>query len=305
MKLLQMQSPSSVEFEFNSGQTTPCGSSPSTPKGFGEYYVSAPTTPLRVTQIYRETEHFSLLRDESSTSHIPYNSSFGEELYNDCTIFPLKSLLSSPQSPKSQHKKSFWSVFSPKRKKDSNKYATTVVDKKESTRKQGRERERTRSLSPFRESQYPWEEEDEQKWASNTKEISSTANPSSPALSLSASSKGSKKWRLKDLLLFRSASEGRAFDNDPLKKYSYHHRKHEVAKNSTGSQSTQGSSIIPVRRERKSAHELHYTINKAISEDFKKKSFLPYKQGILGRLAFNPTVHTLGHGFGSLAHSHG
>ncbi|OIW14860.1 hypothetical protein TanjilG_30579 [Lupinus angustifolius] len=34
-----------------------------------------------------------------------------------------------------------------------------------------------------------------------------------------------------------------------------------------------------------SAHELHYARKKAEVEDLKRKTFLPYKQGILGRMA--------------------
>lgn len=34
-----------------------------------------------------------------------------------------------------------------------------------------------------------------------------------------------------------------------------------------------------------SAHELHYAMKKAESQDMKKKTFLPYRQGILGRLS--------------------
>ncbi|KAL6995182.1 hypothetical protein U1Q18_005317, partial [Sarracenia purpurea var. burkii] len=49
-----------------------------------------------------------------------------------------------------------------------------------------------------------------------------------------------------------------------------------------------------------SAQELHYTVNRAVLEDLKKNTFLPYKQGILGHLAFNPTVHALANGFGFL-----
>ena len=40
---------SSLEFDFNSGRTSPCDSSPSTPRGFGggdDYFFSAPTSPM-------------------------------------------------------------------------------------------------------------------------------------------------------------------------------------------------------------------------------------------------------------------
>lgn len=206
----------------------------------------------------------------------------------------------SPNSTKSQHKKNFWSTFSPKRKKESHN-TEAIVDNRETRRKQGRQRETrlrvARSLSPSRN---PREEEEQ-----NSTRVASTSKPPSTPLSSPSSSKGSRKWRLKDFLLFRSASEGRASDKDPLKKYSYIHWKHDQVSKNSFSQSNEGSSIIPTRKGPISAHELHYTVNKAISQDMKKKSFLPYKQGILGRLAINPTVHALAHGFGSLSNSHG
>jgi hypothetical protein len=134
-------------------------------------------------------------------------------------------------------------------------------------------------LSPFRVSDYPWEQFEKDKDENqqlNTKQSSTTK---------SSSSKGHRKWRLKDLCLFRSASEGRA---DPIKKYSSLFRRQEEK---------QGSSGTPV-----SAHELHYKTNRAVSEDLKKKTFLPYNRGIFGRLAFNPALHQLSNGFGFSHH---
>ncbi|KVI06632.1 uncharacterized protein LOC112510295 [Cynara cardunculus var. scolymus] len=127
----------------------------------------------------------------------------------------------------------------------------------------------------------------------------SSSSSSCTTLSASGSGKGSKKWSFKDLFLFRSASDGRAMDRDPLKKYSAIFRKHdEDLRNSSMRSDRSGSGSGSKRRGRVSAHELHYTVNRAVSNDMKKKTFLPYKQGILGRLAFNPTVHALANGFG-------
>ena len=114
--------------------------------------------------------------------------------------------------------------------------------------------------------------------------LSPPPKPSSPAKSSRSPSSSSKKWRLRDFLLFRSASEGRAAEKDPLRKYS-------VA----------AAEEVIGRRRRRSAHEVHYMANKAMSEEMKKKTFLPYKQGILGRLAFNPALHAISNGFGSLS----
>ncbi|XP_021722625.1 uncharacterized protein LOC110690107 [Chenopodium quinoa] len=323
MELLQMQSPSSIEFDFNSSRASPCGSSPSTPKGFRDYYFSAPTSPARSIGIYHEVEQFSKVsnytRGDTSTSDLSFDFPFATKTESKSLVKPLPferhklesidSPLLSPHSTKLQQKKSFWSVFSPKRKKESEPDKPAVDNEGTRIKKKGRERARERavsalsdsrngrrvirSLSPPRESKYPWEQEQ------NTEEIASASKPTSSPSTLSTSSKGSKKWRLKDLFLFRSASEGRASEKDLVKKYSYVHRKHEVANNPGSPSSAQGSSsIIPARRGPMSAHELHYTVNKAISQDMRKKSFLPYKQGILGRLAINPTVHALAHGYG-------
>ncbi|KAI3807246.1 hypothetical protein L1987_23171 [Smallanthus sonchifolius] len=95
--------------------------------------------------------------------------------------------------------------------------------------------------------------------------------PSSPTPS-------SRKWSFLDLFLFRSASDGRAMDRDPLKKYSANFRKYD--------QDIRNSGSVSKCRGRISAHELHYNVNRAVSNDMKKKTYLPYKQGILGRFSF-------------------
>ncbi|CAH9148780.1 unnamed protein product [Cuscuta epithymum] len=129
-------------------------------------------------------------------------------------------------------------------------------------------------------------------------------NPASSSLSRSSSSKGLmmiKKWRFRDFFLFRSASEGRSSEKDALKKYTAavgkgggnSFRGNDNRKEgSSASRRVKGGGASP------SAHEQHYTFNRAVSEDLKKKTFLPYRQGILGNLTFNPAGHPLSNGFG-------
>ena len=168
-----------------------------------------------------------------------------------------------PLKPPPQDKKSsLWSTFSPRRKKSS----------KTSDLERGRQRVSTLSTSK------------------STKRQARSLSPEK------------RRWRLKDLLLFRSASEGRGSDKDPFKKYNINMGSPRNVRISSEESSNCASKSN--KRGQLSAHELHYRENKAMSEDMRKKSFLPYKQGILGRLAVNPTVHALAHGFGSLAHSH-
>ncbi|TYH85438.1 hypothetical protein ES332_D02G266500v1 [Gossypium tomentosum] len=56
------------------------------------------------------------------------------------------------------------------------------------------------------------------------------------------------------------------------------------------------------RRGPVSAHELHYTKNRAVSEEMRRKTFLPYKKGLLGCLGFNAGcgIHEISTGIGSL-----
>ncbi|EOY14574.1 hypothetical protein QUC31_000093 [Theobroma cacao] len=358
-----------MDFDFNSARSSPRSSAPSTPRRFGECFFSAPTSPSRMSEFYREFDRFSMMNDRqssigSSSLAIPFDweekpgtpkspratgndeeeddfafdfsealektSLPAEELFDGGKIKPLKPpprlqvdecnqkspLLSSPRSPRSplsQGKKIIREAFSPRKKKNRDPFATAIESSRNDT-EHGRGRERvqdfssrnssrraTRSLSPYRVSEYPWEEEEKQQQHETTKQ--SPLN-SKPSLSSTSSKSSSRKWRLRDFLLFRSASEGRATDKDPFRKYSLALFKKPEAdtKNSSSFRSTDSSGSVGSRR-KISAHELHYTTNKAVSENMKKKTFLPYKQGILGRLAFNPAVHALANGFGALTRS--
>ncbi|WOK96212.1 hypothetical protein Cni_G04919 [Canna indica] len=119
---------------------------------------------------------------------------------------------------------------------------------------------------------------------------------------------GSKKWRLKDLLLFRSASEGRATGNrskDPLRKYtllSSAALNNKVdAKNLKSSSFTSTDTTRSTRRgsgHSAFSHEKHYAANRAASEEMKKKTALPYRQSLFGCLRFNPAVLSISRGFG-------
>ncbi|KAE8708373.1 hypothetical protein F3Y22_tig00110343pilonHSYRG00012 [Hibiscus syriacus] len=46
-----------------------------------------------------------------------------------------------------------------------------------------------------------------------------------------------------------------------------------------------------------SAHELHYKANRAMSEEMRRKTFLPYKRGLLGCMGFNPGLHEVSRGY--------
>lgn len=337
-----------MDFDFNSARSSPSVSAPSTPKRFGEYYCSAPTSPSHLSQFYRDFDEFMVTSgggaggggDGDGGGGVPFDFAFdiskesetaslsAEELFDGGVIKPLTlnppprlrlppGARIKPKSPRG--KKIFKDVFSPRNKKESDDpfeiAARSAIKTLQSEPERGRQRSSnlsssssrraTRSLSPLRDSQYPWGEElqfSKRVQEENISTISEVSvQPKNICSSLSSSSsKGHKKWRFKDFFLFRSASEGRASDKDPLKKYTaVPFRRHEDLKNSSfRTIDSSGSGSGTRRRGPVSAHELHYTINRSVSEDLKKKTFLPYKQGILGRLSFNPAVHALANGFG-------
>ncbi|CAN4122732.1 unnamed protein product [Withania somnifera] len=272
----------------NFDRSTPFASPPATPKPLnGDFYFSAPPSPTHLSLFYREFDNLFIAADDAKvelTSHVDefafdisqeleIGSVPAEELFDGGMIKPSPVL----QTPKK----------------------STTTTERESRGKQrvssngmtnSSSRRSTRSLSPRRISQYPWEKEEEDV------EMKKQSSKSNSSTWTSSSSKGSKKWRFKDFFLFRSASEGRASDKDPLKKYTA-----AGFKGTVSSSSSLSKSIVTTTRTKKgkvSAHELHYTVNRALSSDLKKKTFLPYKQGILGQLAFNPAVHALANGFG-------
>lgn len=147
--------------------------------------------------------------------------------------------------------------------------------------------------------------------------VSTETTPSCSTSSSRSSSTGrnSKKWIFLKDLLYRSKSEGRgngkekfwssisfspSKDKEKLSQDSLQNQDQKnpsvVKKNKK--QSKQGSAKksgvsgrptngVVKRRVPPSPHELHYTANRAQAEEMKKKTFLPYRQGLLGCLGFS------------------
>ncbi|XP_059636576.1 uncharacterized protein LOC132278727 [Cornus florida] len=306
-----------IDFDFNSARSSPFLSAPSTPKRFGRYYFSTPTSPTQHSRILYDFDEFSTFNNNNNKSPVRSSSMFSTK-YEDEFAFHVTSESDETSIPAEElFDGGKIRALKPQKSPVRSSARSQGREKKdESTRERGRERSvsglsssssrgrAARSVSPLRVSKYPWEEEEEeqQKQEEEEQKQSSTIAPkaSSPSTTVPVvSSKGCRKWKLKDFFLFRSRSEGRAGDKDPLRKYTGLFRKHEDVKNASF-RSLEGSNSgsSNKRRGQISAHEFHYTVNRAVSEDLKKKTFLPYKQGILGRLAFNPTVHALANGFG-------
>ncbi|XP_004499096.1 uncharacterized protein [Cicer arietinum] len=289
---VMIQSSNMETFNFNSGtMSSPFLSPPSSPKRFGEYYLSAPTSPSRLSELYSEIDYLSSIevqhedftesQDETLLSSLIINNKVDDKEESGFAFLVNQTDKSSRSAEE---------LFHGGKIKPLTNEETKVV-KQQNNR--GRDRERTesttssnnsgrrvtRSLSPYRKSNYTWESLEEQNSKlqqqprSNIKEETKSNN-----------SKGSRRWKLSDLLLFRSASEGRGSSKDPLKKY-FVGKKSEEVKGSSFRSSETFSNNGSKKKGQVSAHEMHYAMKKAESQDMKKRTFLPYRQGILGRLS--------------------
>ncbi|XP_058097042.1 uncharacterized protein LOC131242437 [Magnolia sinica] len=304
-----------TDFHFDSTCSSPYISAPSSPKAFSSVYsyYSAPTSPTRSSTIYSafdDWEEKAPTPESIQNTHMEaedddedYDFAFdfsgqlekapltaAEELFDQGKIRPLRpppklQNEEAPKKPVLSSVKSFCDALSPKQRKNTNPFATAAgKPQKGLERERGRERVAAPNLS------------------SSSRRAARSHSPfrvSDPKPEPSSLKGGSKKWRLKDFLLFRSASEGRATDKDPLRKYGVLPKKEDVKNSSFRSTDSSGSGAGS-RRGPVSAHERHYTAKRAVSEEMRRKTFLPYRQGLLGCLGFNPTFHGLAKGFQSV-----
>ncbi|XP_006658824.2 uncharacterized protein LOC102711998 [Oryza brachyantha] len=160
-----------------------------------------------------------------------------------------------------------------------------------------RSRRATRSLSPFRggggggggDDEYP-------------------SSPPSPRTSMMRGcGSGSRKWRLKDFFLFRSASEGRATGaggKDPLFKYtmlssSSSAALHPNAQKLRGGGGGGGDGSASMRKGRgstASASDMPYTVGRAAAEEMRRRTTTPlpfHRNSLFGYLRSNPAIHSI------------
>lgn len=302
-----------AEFNFDSACTTPYISAPSSPQRFGSFFYSAPTSPTRVSTFYtshhwEETPGIPNPNNHNTTTTTTVDDDHdfafdfsgqldvttADQLFDGGKIKPLKPPPPPPPPIPNQERG---------RERTSSRNKKLVGG--------------GRSLSPFRVSDLLLDSEEivDAKLDSDHPSSSSPSSSSSAAASrFSTSSLSSsfasfwyrRKWKLKDLLLFRSASDGHSMTKEQLNKYAilkqHHHQGNEELKNSSfrstdscGSSSTSTSSRPTPRTKGGSAvlsaHELHYRAKRAMAQDLKRKTSLPYKPaGFFGCLGFNPAA---------------
>ncbi|KAK6941055.1 Protein of unknown function DUF1645, plant [Dillenia turbinata] len=181
---------------------------------------------------------------------------------------------------------------------------------------------KTRSMSPLRNEPFQRRNDvvlKEQKQITEAAETTPSDESASSSRS-SSSGRNSKKWIFLKDLLYRSKSEGRANSRDKFDKFwsSFSPKLEALKQKKTQEQQQQPKEEkekeserekdkdkvatekekkkkkkkkpmngVGKRKVQRSPHELHYTANREKAEELKKKTFLPYRQGLLGCLGFS------------------
>ncbi|KAJ6795593.1 Uncharacterized protein M6B38_225500 [Iris pallida] len=159
---------------------------------------------------------------------------------------------------------------------------------------------RARSMSPMR-NRHQWQEEEEEAAVAGGGESKADLDldpkqedpvaPSPTSRSSSSGKSSSKRWVFLKDLLYRSKSEGRGRDQKEKEKEKEREKNIPLPlpkkKNANGA--VPPSSVSRRRRGGAvpSAHERHYTANRAQAEEMRRRTFLPYRQGLLGCLGFS------------------
>ncbi|THU68627.1 hypothetical protein C4D60_Mb08t05870 [Musa balbisiana] len=143
---------------------------------------------------------------------------------------------------------------------------------------------------------------------------SSRSSSSSSTSSSSSSGRSSKRWIFLKDLLHRSKSEGSDHGKDKFwHGISFSGSKDRPKPTASSNPETKPPAAAPtqrdapqprlangIRRRRRaapSAHERHYTTNRAQAEEMRRRTFLPYRQGLLGCLWFSSKSYGAINGF--------
>ncbi|GJN05112.1 hypothetical protein PR202_ga22717 [Eleusine coracana subsp. coracana] len=184
----------------------------------------------------------------------------------------------------------------------------------------GRVRRKARSMSPFRShwrrSPSPAAADEPASAVPAASRSSSSSSTASSASSSSSSSsrQGSRRWGFfKDLLLHRSKSDGGK---------THHHSRHLPPPAAASPKPAASHSPSPAGRtrgpgtaarstttgrsgRRRSAHERLYEARRAEAEEMRRRTYLPYRQGVLlfGCIGIGSRVHGLARGFNAAVSS--
>ncbi|OIW01909.1 hypothetical protein TanjilG_15234 [Lupinus angustifolius] len=291
-----MVAPTPFDFNFNSNCSSPYITAPSSPQPFpnNNFFFSAPTTPTH--SIPSSFHHQQLNNNNNNDFHARHSSSSLEPSknnYDNNIDFDFNSSCRLDRHSLSAAELFHGGKIRPVKvaNNESSFQKDVQAIKSEEKTQQQKQNPNSEDVSEITVTVSSIS-------SNNRKTITSTY---ASLLSSISFTKGYRKWRLKDFLLFRSASEGRGTNKDPLRKYTVLSKTttYEDVRNSSF-RSTESSGSVSRRRGPVSAHELHYTVNRAASEELRKKTLLPYKQGLLGCLGLNDDVNHMSRRIGSV-----
>ncbi|KAK9048013.1 hypothetical protein SSX86_033025 [Deinandra increscens subsp. villosa] len=242
------------------------------------HYASAPSSPTRLHELYCGFDELLIAEGANrsvSLATVPFaweekpgvpkasakllEDEFSFDVSFDCGSVPAEDLFQGGVIKAINH--------SPARRPENKMERERGRERGFSSSRLPSRSRRTRSLSPLGFSDYRREEE-----------ATIASIKPQPSGATCSSEHVSKRWWFKDLFLFRSASDGRAMDKDPLKKFF----SPVLRKSDQDFRKPVESGSTSKRRGRVSAHEVHYNLNRANLNEMKKKTYLPYKSGILG-----------------------
>ncbi|XP_078439116.1 stress response NST1-like protein (DUF1645) [Wolffia australiana] len=248
----------------DSGCSTPYVSAPSSPSR-GGYFFSAPASPTRFSGegFEFEFEFSSRFAGGGAGNSTAASMISADELFLNGQIRPMNLSLRIQRSPPSDLPT------------DDDKDDGEPSRGRELTVRSGSMRRKARSMSPLRI-------EDKDPEPDPRPAPPETTSACSSRSSSTSSRRHSKRWVFLKDLLYRSKSEGRADPKDKfwnvLGAFSAAAPPPPKPANAAGKRRS-GSS--------QAAHVRHYTANRAQAEEMRKKTFLPYRQGLLGCLWFS------------------
>ncbi|KAJ0763158.1 hypothetical protein HanRHA438_Chr04g0201561 [Helianthus annuus] len=272
-----------IQIMTPSPAATPYTTAPSSPHRFPSFFYSAPTSPIHALVGFQQHDDTDFAFNFTGNPQPP-SISAADELFHAGIIKPLKPVPDDPSRCNNKNINSFTETFSQTPGDQdyfSQAFTQTLGDQTQNPPKRGRKtttsarttRDKlSRSSSPFRISDILSDDENNNNNNNN--------NKNSP--------NWYSKWNLKNLILFRSVSEGSARrSKDPVNKYSRITTKFDEDVKNSSFRSAESCRSVAGASRKVSAHEMHYTANRAVAEEMRRKTYLPYKSGLFGCLGFH------------------
>ncbi|XP_074320949.1 uncharacterized protein LOC141657571 [Silene latifolia] len=297
------------DYNDDSNCSTPYVSAPSSPghrlpPPSGFFFYSAPTSPMHYVTSAAASAASTTASPACNSFEFEFTSRFdspatADELFLNGQIRPMKlcAHLSRPQ---------LHDTIEEGDESDEEGECDVVSERSRDGRRlrNRSQRRRTRSMSPLRSTT-------SLDWLLNSDDLAADTPPDTAAptedIPASASSsrcssagRSSKRWVfLKDFL--RSKSEGSSNNkfwhniNVSFSPSKEKEKRTETAKEKEVTAKKKTAATAAAKR--RSAHEMHYAANRAQAEEMRKKTYLPYRQGLLGCLGFNSKSYGALNGF--------